>query len=83
MAKYNWREDPELCVWLSDSAPAPKAVTGPKFYSQYKFVVRRDHGIEINRFVPDWPLSLICKMLDNDSTVKDYFYEQTFKGNIH
>lgn len=41
MEKYNWRDDPELRLWLMDSAPAPKAVRSPKFDSLFRFVIRK------------------------------------------
>lgn len=83
MEKFNWQKDPALTTWLCDSAPAPQAVTGPKFYSQYKFVIRRNHDIEIKKFVPSWALPIVCKMLDTDNAVRDYFYELTYKGNLN
>ncbi len=83
MEKYDWKTDTELWVWLCDSTPAPKAVTGPKFYSVYKFVIEKKHvAVEVKNFVPEWALPVVCRMLDNDSTVKDYFYECMYKGNI-
>lgn len=83
MGKYNWKDDPQLRVWLMDSAPAPKAISGPKFYSQYRFVIRKTSGdVEVKQFVPEWALNIVKNMLDADSTVRDYFYNLTYKGNV-
>lgn len=78
MEKYDWKSDPELRVWLMDSAPAPKAVTGPKFDPLYRFVIRKKNDIEIKNFVPEWGLPIVCNILDNDKTMIDYFYEQIY-----
>lgn len=83
MEKYNWKEDPELRVWLLDSAPAPKAIKAPKFDSLYKFVIHRNQDVEIKKFVPEWALPIVSKMLDRDTSVRDYYYEMTYKGNVH
>jgi len=81
MEKYNWKNDRELKLLLSDTAPAPKAVTGPKFYSQYRFVIQTKDKTEIKNFVPGWALPVVKKMLDNDSNVRRYTYERVYKGN--
>lgn len=78
MEKYDWKSDPELRVWLMDSAPAPRAVTGPKFDTMYRFVIRRKNDTEIKNFVPEWGLQIVCGILNNDETVIDYFYEQIY-----
>lgn len=83
MKKYNWKENEELCALLADTASAPVAVPEPLFDSQYKFVIQRHNGpIAVKKHVPEWALKIVCKMLDNDKSVKNYFYEQTYKGNI-
>lgn len=83
MEQYNWHSDMELVLTLSDKAPTPKAVTSPKFYSQYKFIISKYKGrTEIKRFVPSWALDIVCSMLDNDTNVKGYTYQMTYKGNI-
>ena len=80
--KYNWREDPELRVWLMDSAPASTAIPGPVFEPRYRFVVRRRSGeIEVKNFVPEWALAVVNQILAADASVKDYFVVQTYKGS--
>lgn len=80
MEKYDWKKDLELRILLMDSAPAPVAVKGPKFDSQYKFFIKTEHGVTTKSFVPDWALPVVCRMLDSDKTVQSYWYIQTFKG---
>ena len=80
---YNWRENGELCSLLADTASAPVAVPEPLFDSQYKFVIQRHDGpIVIKERVPEWALNIVCKMLDRDVNVKNYFFKQTYKGNV-
>lgn len=78
MEKYNWKSDSELCVWLMDSAPTPKAITGPKFDPMYKFVIRRKNDTEIKNFVPEWGLKIVCSILDADASVVNYWYKQIY-----
>lgn len=82
MEKYNWRDDPELRIMLADTTPAPKAVTGPKFYSQYRFVIMKKHDTIVKNFVPEWAVDIVKKMLDADPNVRSYFYQRIYKGNI-
>lgn len=81
MDRYDWRDDPELVVWLCDSAPAPKVVSNPIFDSQYRFIIQRnDIGVVIRDFVPSWGVDIVRKMLDADLRVRNYVCRQTFKG---
>lgn len=82
MEKYNWKDDMELRIELSDRAPVPVAVTGPKFYSQYQFIIQKKHGAaEVKNFVPEWAVNIVSAMLDKDPGVKNYTYKLTYKGN--
>ena len=81
MEKYNWKDDTGLLIALADKGRAPAVVTGPKFDSQYKFVIQKHNGrTEVKKFVPEWGLQIVCSILDKDETVKRYSYERTYKG---
>lgn len=82
MEKANWKDDTELLLMLSDKGTAPVAVPAPRFYSQYEFVIQRSNGtIEVKRFVPEWCVGIVDKMLSDDITVKNHFHRLTYKGN--
>ena len=83
MEKYNWRNDTALMIALADKGTAPVAVSAPKFYSQYKFIIYKHKGrTEVKRFVPEWAINIVSHMLDQDPNVKGYWHELTYKGNI-
>ena len=76
---YDWREDEDLRALLADTASAPVAVLEPLFDSQFKFVIQRHDGpVEIKERVPEWALRVVCKMLGRDSSIKNYYYKQTY-----
>ena len=83
MEKYNWKEDTGLLIELSEKGTAPAAVPKPLFYSQYEFIIMRKIKpyTEVKRFVPEWCVDVVSKMLDRDENVRQYFYRMTYKGN--
>ena len=83
MEKYNWKEDTELLIALSERGTAPVAVPKPLFYSQYEFVIQRTTKpyTVVKKFVPEWCVDVVSKMLDQDETVKRYSFRMTYKGN--
>lgn len=83
MNKYNWKEDTELLLALSDRAQCSEAVKEPCFDSQYEIYIckRRGRG-ELKRFVPGWAVPVVVAMLVKDAEVKGYHIRRTYRGNI-